>query len=73
MNGRRPRTRDLVQLDGRLYRIAAEAVAPEPGFWLGRDEGPVLCERFLPCSSWRLAWNAQRHRWERDRKVPDAA
>ena len=44
---RRPRTRDLVQLDGWLYRIAAEAVASIPGFWLGRDDGPVLCERFL--------------------------
>ena len=61
---RRPRTRDLVELDGRLYRIAAEAVAPEPGFWLCRDEGPVLCERFLPRAAWRFVWDTHRQRWE---------
>jgi hypothetical protein len=70
---RKPRTRDLVQLDGRLYRIAAEAVAPEPGFWLGRDDGPVFCERFLRRSSWRLVWNTASHRWEQDRSAANAA
>jgi hypothetical protein len=73
MHTRRPRTRDLVQLDGRLYRIAAEAVAPVPGFWLGREAGAVLCERFLPRASWRLVWNTARQRWERDRSAADAA
>jgi len=66
---RRPCTRDLVQLDGWLYRLAAEAVAPIPGFWLGRDDGPVLCERFLPRSSWRLVWNASAARQDRACRV----
>ncbi len=63
-NTRRPHTRDLVELDGRLYRIAAEAVAPVPGFWLGRDDGPVICERFLSRSSWPFVWNAGAEQWE---------
>ncbi len=40
------RPRDLVHTwTAGSNRIAAEAVAPEPGFWLGGDDGPVLCER----------------------------
>ncbi len=64
---RRPRARDLVELDGRLYRIVAEAVAPEPGFWLGREDGPVLCERFVPRSAWVFAWDTAAQRWEPER------
>ena len=70
---RRPRTRDPVKLDGRLYRIAAEGVAPAPGFWLGRDDGPVLCERFLPRTAWRFVWDAQRQRWEHDGRTAHVA
>ncbi len=66
-NPRRPRTRDLVQLDGRLYRVAAEAVAPEPGFWLGRADGPVVCERFIARSTWTFEWNTTAQRWEPER------
>ncbi len=64
---RRPRTRDPVHLDGRIYRIAAEALAPEPGFWLGCEDGPVVCERFVPRSAWAFVWDARRERWEPER------
>jgi hypothetical protein len=40
----RPHTRDLVHQDGQLWLIAAEAVAPEPGFCLSRDDGPVMAK-----------------------------
>lgn len=70
---RTPRTRDPVHLDGRLYRIAAEAVAPEPGYWLGRENGPVVCERFVPGSAWDLVWNTATQRWEHDRRTANVA
>jgi hypothetical protein len=61
---RRPRTRDPVHLDGERWLILAEAVAPEPGFWLGRPDAEPLLQRFLPRDAWRLRWNRVAERWE---------
>jgi hypothetical protein len=58
--GRSPQLGDLVVFQGVVYTLNARGVVPG-GFWLGRRDGPTICEVHLPhlCG---LRWTGER--WE---------